>query len=162
MKTKRMDNEKITRRDFLRELGFAAGTTALFASFPWLRSFAEENQRAVRNERARIAVIGPGSRGQYLLGFLAANPKAEVVWLCDDYEPNLEAARRRAPAARTCSDYRQVLDDPSLDAVVIAVPLHLHREIAVAAMEAGKHIYCEKSMARTLDETLDIDRKSVV
>ncbi len=158
MKTKRMDNEKITRRDFLRELGFAAGTTALFASFPWLRSFAEENQRAVRNERARIAVIGPGSRGQYLLGFLAANPKAEVVWLCDDYGPNLEAARRRAPAARTCSDYRQVLDDPSLDAVVIAVPLHLHREIAVAAMEAGKHIYCEKSMARTLDETLDIYR----
>lgn len=153
-----MNDEKMNRRDFLRELGFAAGTTALLTSFPWLAAFAEDNMKATARERARFAVIGPGSRGQYLLNFLMLNPKAEVVWLCDDYRPSLDAAAKIAPQAKTCTDYRQVLDDKSVDAVVIAVPLHLHREIAEAAMEAGKHVFCEKSMARTCDDALSMYR----
>ncbi|MDD3108315.1 MAG: Gfo/Idh/MocA family oxidoreductase [Alistipes sp.] len=147
-------NKKINRRDFLKELGFTAGTATLLSSFPWLAGCTEQHQKETAGEKpARIGVIGPGSRGQYLLGFLMMNPKADVVWLCDTYQPSLDAALKMAPAAKTCKDYRQVLDDPSVDAVVIATPLHTHREIAVAAMEAGKQVFCEKSVARTLEDT---------
>ena len=151
-----MNNEKITRRDFLKELGFTAGTTALFASFPWLSGFAEDNQKAIAHEKLRIGVIGTGDRGRFLLNFLVRNPKAEVVWLCDNYQPWLELGQQIAPDAKTCADYRQVIDDPTVEAIVIATPLYTHHEIAVAAMEAGKHLFCEKSMAKTLDDTLDM------
>lgn len=149
-----MNNEKINRRDFLKELGFIAGTTALLSSFPWLSGMAEDKRKATTGHKARIAVIGTGDRGRYLLNFLVMNPKAEVVWLCDNYEPWLELGRQIAPSAKTCADYRQVIDDPNVDGVVIATPLHTHLEIAGAAMEAGKHVFCEKSMARTLPDTL--------
>lgn len=149
-----MNNEKINRRDFLKELGFVAGTTALLSSFPWLSGMAEDKRKATTGHKARIAVIGTGDRGRYLLNFLVMNPKTEVVWLCDNYEPWLELGRQIAPSAKTCADYRQVIDDPNVDGVVIATPLHTHLEIAGAAMEAGKHVFCEKSMARTLPDTL--------
>ena len=149
-----MNNEKINRRDFLKELGFVAGTTALLSSFPWLSGMAEDKRKATTGHKTRIAVIGTGDRGRYLLNFLVMNPKAEVVWLCDNYEPWLDLGRQIAPSAKTCADYRQVIDDPNVDGVVIATPLHTHLEIAGAAMEAGKHVFCEKSMARTLPDTL--------
>ena len=131
-----MNNEKINRRDFLKELGFVAGTTALLSSFPWLSGMAEDKRKATTGHKTRIAVIGTGDRGRYLLNFLVMNPKAEVVWLCDNYEPWLDLGRQIAPSAKTCADYRQVIDDPNVDGVVIATPLHTHLEIAGAAMEA--------------------------
>ena len=76
-----MNNEKINRRDFLKELGFVAGTTALLSSFPWLSGMAEDKRKATTGHKTRIAVIGTGDRGRYLLNFLVMNPKAEVVWL---------------------------------------------------------------------------------
>ena len=138
----------------MKECGLLMGSTALLASFPWLSGFSEDNQRAMAGHKARFAVIGPGSRGQYLLNFLVRNPRAEVVWLCDDYQPSLDAALQIAPRAKTCTDYRQVLDDKSVDAVFVAVPLHLHLQIVLDALDAGKHVYCEKSMAKTPEDSL--------
>jgi len=60
--------------------------------------------------------------------------------------------RKLAPAARTYSDYRQLLDDPALDAVLISTPQHLHAEPFIAAMDAGKHVYIEKAMAFTVEQ----------
>ena len=117
-----MNNEKINRRDFLKELGFVAGTTALLSSFPWLSGMAEDKRKATTGHKARIAVIGTGDRGRYLLNFLVMNPKAEVVWLCDNYEPWLELGRQIAPSAKTCADYRQVIDDPNKGQVQIRRP----------------------------------------
>lgn len=146
----------MTRREFIKEFGIVMGTTALMTSYPWLSALSEENQKASDGYKVRIGVIGPGSRGQYLLNFLVNNPKVEVVYLCDTYQPSLDDALKIAPKAKTCSDYRVVLDDKTIQGIVIATPLHTHKDIAVAALEAGKHIYCEKSMARTLEDTLDI------
>lgn len=154
-----MEKEKMNRREFIKEFGLVMGTTALFTSYPWLSGLSEENQRASKGEKARIAVIGPGSRGRLLLNFLIRNPKVEIVYLCDDYQPSLDLALEIAPNAKTTMDYRVVLDDPTVDGVVIAVPLHLHHEIAMATLDAGKHLYCEKSVAKTLPDTLDIYRK---
>ncbi len=147
-----MDNGKLSRREFFKEFGTVMGATTLLASYPWLSAFSEENRKNTENEKARIAVIGPGSRGQYLLNLLVMNPKVEVVWLCDDYQPSLDAAMQIAPKAKTCMDYRIVLDDDSVDGVVVATPLSTHAKIVIDAMNAGKHVYCEKSMSNKLEE----------
>jgi predicted dehydrogenase len=64
-----------------------------------------------------------------------------------------------APKAKTYTDYKKLLEDKNVDAVLIATPLHLHYDIAMDAFDAGKHVFCEKSIAYSMDETLDIYNK---
>jgi len=150
-----MKKETISRRDFLKECGFLMGTAAL-ASYPWMSALSQESRQATAKEKARIGMIGPGSRGQFHLNFLARNPKVEVVWLCDVYRPNLDEALKIVPAAKTCTDYRTVLDDPAIDGIFIATPLDTHRQITVDALRAGKHVFCEKSLSHTCDDSLEM------
>ncbi len=154
-----MKDNKLSRREFLQEFGAVMGTTALFASYPWLEGLSEERQALSKGEKLRIGVIGPGSRGQYLMGLALSNPKAEITYLCDDYAPNLEAAGALAPKARRCTDYRELLSSKEVDAVIIATPLNLHRAMAIDALEAGKHVFCEKSICMTLPDTLEVYKK---
>ena len=69
----------------------------------------------------------------------------------DIYTRRLEEAKQLAPDAKTYLDYRHLLEDKSIDAVLIATPQHLHCEHFTAAMDAGKHVYQEKTMAFTVD-----------
>ena len=136
------------RRDFLKNLG-AAGGTLLLAS-PWLSAFADVEH--TRHSKARIGVVGPGSRGRFLMSFLKNNPKAEVVALCDIYRPSIDEALKMYPQARVYTDYRQLLEDKEVDAVLIATPLDVHFPVAMAAFEAGKHVFCEKTLGITIEE----------
>ena len=144
------------RRHFLRNLGLMGGG-ALAATSPWLSTFASVEDTA--HERCRIGFIGPGSRGRFLLGFLAENPKCEVVALADIYQPSLDEALKITPSAKTYKDYRQLLEDKSIDGVVIATPLNTHYQMAMDAFDAGKHVYCEKALAYTMEETLAMYRR---
>ena len=139
----------IDRREFLKNLGIM-GTGVLAATSPWLAAFASVDES--RRERVRLGLIGPGSRGRFLLSFLAENPKCEVVAFADIYQPSLDEALKMVPTAKTYTDYRQLLEDKSIDAVVIATPLNTHYRIAMDAMDAGKQVYCEKAMAYTMEE----------
>jgi predicted dehydrogenase len=103
------------------------------------------------NERVRVGIIGPGSRGQELMRHALACENVEIVAAADVYSRRLEEARAIAPQAKTVSDYRSVLDDRSVDAVLIATPQHLHCEHFTAALEAGKHVYLEKTMAFSVE-----------
>lgn len=103
------------------------------------------------NDRIRIGVIGVGDRGSELLRQALACPGVEVGALCDVYTRRLESARSVAPAAAAYRDHRRLLDDPSIDAVLIATPQHLHSEHFVNSLSAGKHVYQEKTMAFTVD-----------
>ena len=78
-------------------------------------------------------------------------PNIDIVAFADVYTKRLEAAQKAAPAAKTYLDYRYLLEDKSIDAVIIATPQHLHCEHFVAAMSAGKHVYQEKTMAFTVE-----------
>src|SRR5258707_12032447 len=80
-----------------------------------------------------------------------ACPNTEFAAFADIYTKRLEAALKSAPAAKTYLDYRYLLDDKSIDAVLIATPQHLHCEHFVAALDAGKHVYQEKTMAFSVD-----------
>lgn len=140
------------RRTFIKEMGAMAGLLALA---PWLKSCSSP-EAAYAGEKARVALIGCGSRGQYHLVLLQSMAEAEVVALCDDYQPNLQAASAFFPKARLYSDYRKLLEDPQIDGVIIATPLGLHARMTLDALDAGKHVFCEKAMALTLDQCREV------
>jgi predicted dehydrogenase len=103
------------------------------------------------NERIRVGVIGAGDRGKEILREAVACANVECVGVADIYPKRLEEARGIAPAAKAYHDYRALLEDESLDAVLIATPQHLHCEHFVAALDAGKHVYQERTMAFTVE-----------
>ena len=105
------------------------------------------------SSKIRVGVIGIGDRGTQLVREAMACPDTELVAVADIYTRRLEDAAQLAPGAKFYQDYRQMLADPSLDAVLIATPQHLHAECFIAALAAGKHIYQEKAMAFTVDDT---------
>ena len=142
----------LSLRQFIKSLGYIAGGSALLASTPWLTSCTPEKLKEISSVKARVAVIGSGSRGQYHLHNLKEIPHAQVVAICDNYPPNLKAAQELFPNAKTYTDYKKLLESKDIDGVIIATPLNWHACITLDALSAGKHVFCEKAMARTLEE----------
>ena len=103
------------------------------------------------NDRIRLGIIGAGDRGTQLVREAMACPNTELAGIADIYTKRLEDGKKIAPNAKTYLDYRNLLEDKSIDAVLIATPQHLHCEHFVAALDAGKHVYQEKTMAFTVD-----------
>lgn len=104
------------------------------------------------NERIRAGIIGSGGRGRFLMGQFK-ELGVELATVCDVYQPNLEAGLKEATTgAKPVTDYRRMLDDKSLDAVIVSTPDHWHARMAIDAMNAGKDVYVEKPMAHTIDE----------
>ncbi|MBM3774872.1 MAG: Gfo/Idh/MocA family oxidoreductase, partial [Acidobacteria bacterium] len=103
------------------------------------------------NDRLRLGVIGPGERGLTLMREALACPNTELLGAADVYTRRLEEARKLAPGIKTYLDHRRLLEDKQIDAVLIATPQHLHAEHFVAALEAAKHVYLEKTMAFTAE-----------
>jgi predicted dehydrogenase len=97
-------------------------------------------------------MIGPGFRGLQLIWSMR-DPKAEFVAFADVYSARLGAAKLQAnaPAAKTYVDYRDLLSDRSIDAVIIATPQHLHCDHFVGSLQAGKHVYQEKALAFSVE-----------
>lgn len=147
-----MKTSEIGRRDFIKNVGILGGSGLLVTAFPWLQTFASDSQKEIKGEKAKLAVIGTGSRGLFHINNLLKTPEAEIVAICDIYPPHLENAAALCPKAKKYSDYREVFASPDVQGVIIACPLHEHAPIAIAGLKAGKHVFCEKSMARTLDQ----------
>lgn len=139
-------------RSFLKQLGGIAGGAAILTTAPWLTSCTEKKLEETKKEKARIALVGAGSRGQYHIHNLLNISCADLVTICDPYKVNLDAALALYPSAKGVDDYRKVLDDPDIDGVIIATPLHLHARITLDALAAGKHVFCEKAMALTMED----------
>jgi predicted dehydrogenase len=104
------------------------------------------------NERIRIGVIGVGDRGIQLAREALAAGGAQLAGFAEIYPRHLEFATSVCPSARTYPDCRALLDDRDTDAVLIATPQHLHARHLLAALDAGKHVYVEKTMAFTVEE----------
>ncbi len=136
---------EITRRNLLK-----AG--ALLAATPAARPAA--------NDRIAVGVIGTGARGQELMDALQADPRAEIVALVDAYQGRLERAMSRvkggAARAKIYPTHHELLAEKSIDAVVVAIPDHLHRGVVLDALAAGKDVYCEKPLTYTAAEGPEI------
>jgi predicted dehydrogenase len=139
-------------RQFIKDLGYITGGTTLLAGMPWLQSYTPAKAQEIKNERARIALIGTGSRGQYHIHNLLQIPHAKIVALCDNYPPNLKAASDLCPDAKTYTNYKKMLESREIDGVIIATPLNWHAPMVLDALAAGKHAFCEKAMALTMEE----------
>ena len=142
-----------SRRDFLKNFGGWVGGSAVLSTIPWLSTIASSAQNS--GEKARVAIIGVGSRGRGLLMNLLKADNVNVVAVCDNYEPNYQRAIKLTNGqAKAFYDYREVLDMKDVDSVVVATPLSEHAHIVLDAFSAGKHVFCEKSMARTIDDCI--------
>src|SRR3954451_16363442 len=106
------------------------------------------------NDRISYGLIAAGGRGRYLNSvFQKLGP--QCVALCDVYEPNLEKAKEQSPDAKTFLDYNDLLGQ-KMDAVVIASPDHHHAPMLFAALAAGKDVYLEKPLSKSLEESVKI------
>lgn len=127
------------RRSFI--LGSLAGAGAL------VRGSAGQGS----NEKIGVGMIGVGNRGSYLLRQVLEQPGVRVTALCDIKPDRLDKAASAAAAHKpfTTAEYRKLLERNDVDAVFIATPCDLHVEMAIAALQAGKHVYCEKPLGIT-------------
>ena len=106
----------------------------------------------------RIGVVGLGYWGPNLVRNLHEVAGAEVAWMCDLRRDMLDNLGRRFPAVRQTRDYRDVLADDSVDAVAVVTPVCTHFELAMEALEAGKHVFVEKPLATSSDDARHLIR----
>ena len=144
--------KNLTRRNFI---GQTALVTLAAGTFPFIRSARAGEPGA--SEKIRLGVIGCGGMGQVDLTDFVANPEVECVVICDLDDARLAKgleicakAGRKPP--ETTKEFQRVLDRKDIDAVLIATPDHWHAIPAVMACQAGKDVYVEKPLAKTIDE----------
>jgi predicted dehydrogenase len=132
------------RRHFVQLSGaYGLGTAALGAQNP-------------PNEGIRVGIIGSGGRGSYLTAQFK-EVGAEMAAVCDVYEANLQRGLAAASTgAKSYTDYRKMLDDSSLNAVIVATPDHWHARMVIDAVNAGKDVYVEKPLCHTIAEGFEM------
>ena len=142
-----MPLHRSTRRDFLKTSAAVAGT----ACFPWTqRAFAND----AKNDRPLIGCIGVGSMGtgdaHGHAGF------GDIVAVCDVDNGRAEKAKHDPKIGKgkadAYTDYRKVLERDDIDVVSVVTPDHWHVKIAIEALQAGKHVFCQKPLTLTLEE----------
>ena len=162
----------VSRRSFLKASALAlplinAGCRSFFTGAP---------RRPAPSARVNLAVIGCGTQGFANMGGFLQDKRVQVTTVCD---PVLSAGKYSYKSEKTCgrqpakkfvddyyknadcrmvADFREVLDDPTIDAVLIATPDHWHAIQSVMAMKAGKHVYCQKPMSLGISEGKEMAR----
>src|SRR5438034_2124561 len=139
-----MIKKKIERRQFIKQAALAGATIGL-TSYMTSRVLGA-------NDRVRIGIIGCGARGQEDLKEVLKLPNVDFVAAADVYSSRQAEARLLAPAVKTFTDHRRMLELKHLDAVIVASPLHCHARHFIDTVAAGKDLYSEKTMTWSIDE----------
>ncbi len=139
-----MARKRISRRNFMGDVGAAVAFTIV------PRHVLGRGFRAP-SDTLNIACIGVGGRGREDVKGVASE---NIYALCDVDDVGAAETYAKYPRAKRYKDFRELLDREAkrIDAVVVATPDHTHAAAAIMAMKAGKHVYCEKPLARTIDE----------
>ena len=132
----------LTRRQFIQRASFAAAGTFFLGRNLSLAKISA-------NEKLNIGAIGVANQANYDISNLAGE---NIVALCDVDENFLGAAAQKYPRAKTYNDFRRLLEQKDIDAVVVATPDHTHAVATAAALHSGRHVYCEKPLTRTISE----------
>jgi len=106
----------------------------------------------------RVGVIGAGYWGPNIVRNLHEAPGAEAVAVADLSKERLDVISKRFPAVRVTTDYRELVEDPSIDAICVVTPVRTHRKLAEEAFAAGKHVFVEKPLAHTVSDAEAIVR----
>ncbi len=142
-----------SRREFLRTLTYGAAGIGIGVAFPAARYGSIRGS----NNRLQVGVMGTNSRGHALARGFARLEDAEVTYICDVDRRAIEKTVDTVQEIQTLApkgvrDFREMLDDQSLDALIIATPDHWHAPAALQGIQAGKHIYVEKPCCHTPHE----------
>lgn len=136
----------MNRRNFLKTAALGAAAFSLPELFLSRRTFGESGQTL------RVGLIGAGGRGEYLTSMFAATGGVKIAAICDPDSGRAVKVAKKYPEAAVYADLRKVLDDASIDAVIVATCNHWHVPAAVLAMKAGKNVYVEKPLCMTFAE----------
>jgi len=150
-------NAEFNRRDFLKGGSVATMMTMLGG----VELFAQNNtapagEAQKAKAKTKVALIGLGIWGREILNTLGTLDKADIAAICDTYPAALKRGSSAAPAAAQVEDYKTILENKGIPAVIIATPTPTHKEIALAALKAGKHVYCEAPLAGSIEEAREI------
>jgi len=148
--------ESYDRRDFLKTVGATGLTLEAAKSALASKSATKASGRVIgANDRINVGVIGCGSRGMDVARTFSevgtADNSCQIVAVCDVYEKRKRLASEKYKA-KGYTDYRELLQQPDIDAVYIGTPDHWHAKNAIDAMDHGKDVYLEKPMVHTNDE----------
>lgn len=166
------NESELNRRDFLKKGTSVATLMALMGGIELRAEDAKPAANPAEPELTKIpdlprlnfGVIGLGVQGRAIVDVLQQFPQQKtengphVVAICDDYKRALHRNSEAAPNAQQYEDYHQLLANKDIHAVIVATPTHLHKEIAVEALKAGKHVYCEAPLAHTVEDAKAIAR----
>ncbi|MGV3685858.1 MAG: Gfo/Idh/MocA family oxidoreductase [Daejeonella sp.] len=155
------NHSESSRRGFIKTLGATTAAVAVgsnvFAS-PEVESKSVEFKIHKRqfigpNDNVNIALIGAGGMGSADTNVALKVPGVKLVAVCDLYQGRLDDAKKKwGQDIYTTRVYKEILNRPDVDAVIVATPDHWHQQISIDAMRAGKHVYCEKPMVQNIAE----------
>ncbi|HUR45021.1 MAG TPA: Gfo/Idh/MocA family oxidoreductase [Candidatus Saccharimonadales bacterium] len=135
-------SSKLNRRSFLKQASLAAAGA-------WMTSAPAFASGRSATDKLNIGVIGVANRAS---SNLAGMRSENIVALCDVDDTFLLRAAARLPQARTYRDFRKLLEQPGLDAVVVSTADHTHALATIIAMQSGMHVYCEKPLTHSVQE----------
>ena len=144
-----MSDKELSRRGFL-------GTSAAMGTAAYLVSSqaAGQESQTSPNDKIRLGIIGCNGMGSGNLRNCARHPDVAVTAICDVWKARRDAQLKTFTDAKEYADYRELLADDNVDAVIIATPPHWHALVAIDAAKAGKDIYLQKPMTMHLGESL--------
>lgn len=163
------DNQKTSRREFIAKTGLATAGLAIGGA-----TMSASSYRNIQgaNDKINLGFIGLGNRGSQLLGLFMTQPDARIAAFCDTYEPYMsrdinmvepryikelgaqipKMGESFPEKVEKYGDFRKLIDNKTIDAVVIATPDHWHAIQMIAAVKAGKDVYVEKPLTITIKE----------
>lgn len=152
------DKAPLSRRSFLRSSAASAAAAGVLTAASQARAYGA-------NERLRVGFLGVGGRCQAhinaVLKMQSEGKNVEAAAVCDVYTSNREKAastikEKGGRDPQVTGDYRDVLNNKDIDVVCVATPDHWHAKMTIDALKAGKHVYCEKPMTHTIQESQDV------
>ena len=150
------------RRDFIKKIGLAgaavaAGTGSVFAESTKSISILKRANPLTPSQELNIALIGAGGMGTGDTNTALSHEGIKLKAVCDLYQGRLKKAKENwGDDIFTTTDYKEILKRKDVDVVIVGTPDHWHKQISIDALNAGKHVYCEKPMIHSVNEGQEI------
>lgn len=141
----------ISRREFITKTAIA---TVGLSAIPIM------SKTILSNDVVNIGIIGTGDRGADMVNILSNVPEVRITACCDILPKHLKnGLQYAAKGAKGYTDYKEMLKNKDLDAIIVCTPLHLHYQMAIEALDADKHVYCEKTMTHNIEQAVSLVEK---
>jgi predicted dehydrogenase len=150
------------RRGFLKKLGLTTGAAAIAPAFlaeakPKNQEYLTRSEEFSANQPIRLALIGAGIMGTEDTNTALRHSNVSLVAVCDLYDGRLASAKQKwGDHLFTTKDHKEILKRADVDAVIIGTPDSWHKQISIDALNAGKHVYCEKPMVHSVKEGAEV------